>query len=59
MKQFPKELLVKQDKDGDESWFVASSDPEELVMTGETVTVGVYHLQYTTQLKGVVTHHRP
>jgi hypothetical protein len=44
MKQLPKTMYVKYEKDGDDGYFVADAEMYGLVAMGEKVKIGTYRL---------------
>ena len=54
MKKFPKTLCVKQDKDGDSTYFVPYENVLDAAELGIKVKIGVYKLVGTQEIEGVV-----
>lgn len=55
MAVFAKALFIKQEKDGDTSYYVADADPASLVTTGEKILVGIYELVALEEIEGTIT----
>ena len=48
---YPRTLYVREDKDGDDVWYISTTDPKEHIMDDvEGVIVGVYELVSTERL---------
>lgn len=48
MKNFPKQLYVKQEQEGDETYLIASEDPAAHAEVNGKVRVGIYDLRVTS-----------
>lgn len=54
MAKLPKILYIKQDRDGDDIFYIADTDLMSHVEMGHQVDIGVYRLTETVKAKGVV-----
>lgn len=52
--KYPFHIYVKEENDGGTKYFTMSEDLEELVSTGETVTIAKYSRFETIEVSGVV-----
>lgn len=50
----PRTLYIKEEQDGDTTYFCASEDVDDLVGMGDTETIGTYVLTHANKFKGVV-----
>jgi hypothetical protein len=48
LKNFPKQLYVKQEQDGEETYLVANEDPAVHAEVNGKVRVGIYDLRVTS-----------